>query len=105
MGAAFGDLSGSVEDLARLGAAHLRDGDGVITGISVRRMREESLGFGIGWHVAGREVGHTGSGVGYRSELRLLPDEGIGVAVLSNVGHLDTTPLATALLSIERAQA
>jgi CubicO group peptidase (beta-lactamase class C family) len=105
MGAAFGDLSGSVVDLARLGRAHLCDGDGVITSISACRMREGSLGFGIGFHVEGRAVGHTGSGIGYRSELRLLPEEGIGVAVLSNVGHLDTTPLATALLAIERNRA
>jgi len=104
MGAAFGDLSGSVKDLARLGAFHLRDGGDVLTGTSARRMREETAGFGLGWHIAPGAVGHTGSGVGYRSELRLLPSEGLGVAVLSNVGHIDTTPLATALLEIERRQ-
>lgn len=101
MGTAFGDLSGSVRDLARLGTAHLRDGDGVITTISARRMREGCDGFGLGWHVEDGVVAHTGSGIGYRSELRLLPDEGIGVAILANVGHVDTTPIADALLAIE----
>jgi CubicO group peptidase (beta-lactamase class C family) len=101
MGAAFGDLSGSVRDLARLGVAHLRDGDGVLTSISARRMREGREGYGLGWHVGGGAVGHTGSGIGYRSELRILPSEGLGVAILANVGHIDTAPLADALLAIE----
>ncbi len=101
MGTAFGDVSGSVRDLARLGIAHLTDGDEVLTTISKKRMREGSEGYGLGWHVQGMTVGHAGSGIGYRSELRLLPEEGLGVAVLANVGNFDTTPLADALLAIE----
>jgi CubicO group peptidase (beta-lactamase class C family) len=101
MGAAFGDLSGSVSDLARLGVAHLRDGDDVLTSISAKRMREGREGYGLGWHVEDDVVGHTGSGIGYRSELRIVPERGLGVAVLANVGHIDTTPLADALLAIE----
>ncbi len=101
MGAAFGDLSGSVTDLSRLGAAHLRDGEDALTTISKKRMREAHGGYGLGWSVDGHVVGHTGSGIGYRSELRLLPEAGVGVAVLANVGHIDTCPLAEALLEIE----
>ena len=101
MGTAFGDASGSVCDLAALGMAHLNDGAGVISPPSAELMRTGVAGYGLGWHVAPGVVSHTGSGIGYRSELRLLPAEGRGVAVLSNVGHFDTGPIADAILRAE----
>lgn len=101
LGAAFGDASGSVRDLAALGAAHLNDGAGVLSAAGARLMRQGVDGYGLGWHVEGSTVSHTGSGIGYRSEVRVLTDEGRGVAVLSNVGHLDTGPIADVLLEAD----
>ena len=45
----------------------------------------------------GELFAHTGSGIGYRSELRIHPTLGIGVAVLASAGHVATEPLAAAL--------
>jgi CubicO group peptidase (beta-lactamase class C family) len=57
----------------------------------------ESTGYGIGWNSAEvdgvRNVWHTGGAMGGSTILLLLPDEGVAVAILTNlqsVRHVET---------------
>jgi CubicO group peptidase (beta-lactamase class C family) len=57
----------------------------------------ESTGYGIGWSSAdvdgARNVWHTGGAMGGSTILLLLPDEGVAVAILTNlqsVRHVET---------------
>jgi CubicO group peptidase (beta-lactamase class C family) len=116
LGAAFGDLVGSVLDAARFGRMHLGEGalEGarVISAANARKMRDVvssdrggtyGLAFIHGADASGRFVFHSGSGIGYRSELRLYPERGFGVCVLANAGHVATEPLALALAELALA--
>jgi CubicO group peptidase (beta-lactamase class C family) len=102
LGVAFGDVVGSVADAARFGSAHLSDGEldraRVLDAVSARRMRALGWGWMRGRDTLGEIVAHTGSGIGYRSELRLYPSLGIGAVVLANAGHVATEPFASALV-------
>jgi len=55
----------------------------------------EDLAFGLGWFVGksdkGRTLSHGGSAMGFASLLRLYPDEGKGVFVISNSTYLGRT--------------
>ncbi len=91
-GPAYGGLVGDVLDVGRFLRLHLRDGelDGhrVLTEPAARDMRR----LGLGWHPGGdREpyVGHLGGGAGFWNVMRLYPERGIGVAIMTNstTGH------------------
>lgn len=103
--AAIGGLLGSVEDFARFLHAQLTDGGGVLSVASVASMQrmvaegaagiESRVGVALGWKV-GRSgertfLNHEGAGAGFTSELRLYPDEGVGVAIAMNAMRMPRT--------------
>ena len=111
-GPAYGGLVGNVLDAARFLRMHLGDGeiDGhrVLDPQSARRMRSiDHLGkpfaHGIGWFrrpTTSPEtwVEHFGTGVGFWNLLRLYPDRGLGVAIMTNsTKSYDFEPLLTIL--------
>lgn len=92
---AAGGYVSTAEDLVRFGLAHLRSGflkDGTLSALftSQRTSEGKETGVGIGWMSARdpwnrRVLFHNGSQTGARSVLLLYPDEGLVVAVLSNL--------------------
>ncbi|MFV2175566.1 serine hydrolase domain-containing protein [Actinomadura sp. LOL_016] len=91
-GAAYGYLSGDLDDLAAFASAQLRGS--VLTPESVRQMRQESkagTGYGLGWRVGGLDaplqnaIWHTGASPGYSAMLFLLPEREIGLVVQQNM--------------------
>ena len=92
------DCASNVLDAARFLRMHLRDGelDGhrILDPQSARRMRRiehpgKPFTHGIGWFrrpTTSPEtwVEHFGTGVGFWNLLRLYPDRGLGVAIMTN---------------------
>lgn len=106
-GQAYGGLVGSLDDLVRIGRLHL--GEGSIDGVRVLsselavRMREGQHGFGLGfWIHDGGWIGHGGEAGGYRAELRIHPERGVGVAVLANAGTANVEAVAERLGRLAR---
>ncbi|WP_328453977.1 serine hydrolase domain-containing protein [Amycolatopsis sp. NBC_00438] len=108
-------LAMRARDLATFAGMHLRDGEGpdgtrVLSGESARAMRERlvelpDLGlmgdaWGLGWSLfdspGGALVGHDGNTIGQASFLRVAPEHGVAVALLTNGG--DPIPLYTEIL-------
>jgi len=104
-GAPYGGLVGTVPDVARFLGAHLGggcfEGRRILSEASAAAMREPQrdlrgrpLPVGLGWHLG--ELGgepfayHLGGGAGFRSELRMYPRLGCGVAVVANETGFDT---------------
>jgi CubicO group peptidase (beta-lactamase class C family) len=97
-GPAYGGLVGTALDASRFLRMHLNDGevDGVrvLRPETVRRMRTierrgKPFDHGLGWFrrpttSPERWVEHFGSGVGYWNVMRLYPDRGLGVVIMSN---------------------
>ena len=97
-GPAYGGLVGDVLDAAKFLRMHLRDGelDGncVLTPESARRMRliehaGKPFAHGIGWFRRSSDstmpwVEHFGTGAGFWNVMRLYPDHGLGVVIMSN---------------------
>ncbi len=99
-GASYGGLVGDVVDAGRLATLHLADGviDGhrVLESDTARRMRRitspgRPFDLGQGWfrHAAHGEgptdhVEHLGTGAGFRNVMRLYPDRGLGVVIMTN---------------------
>ena len=96
-----GGLMSTVDDIARFSALHLghppEGSEGVLSASSVREMQtlqwvhpDWSGGHCIGWSggkVAGRfVVGHSGGLPGLSTDLRLVPELELGVAVFTNGG-------------------
>ncbi|MEV0647537.1 serine hydrolase [Phytomonospora sp. NPDC050363] len=101
-------LSTSARDLLAFARLHLDGGvtpggTRLLSAESVERMRVAEvdvprrsvrpMGIGLGWHLfdweGGREVvGHDGNTVGQTAFLRLLPGEGVAVAMLTNGGDV-----------------
>ncbi|MGW3966765.1 serine hydrolase domain-containing protein [Amycolatopsis sp. NPDC005003] len=92
-------------DLVTFAAMHLRDGEGpdgtrVLSAESARAMRDRlvelpDLGlfgdaWGLGWSLfdapGGAVVGHDGSTIGQSAFLRVAPEHGVAVALLTNGG-------------------
>jgi CubicO group peptidase (beta-lactamase class C family) len=115
--AAAGGLYASTRDLARYSAALL--GGGANEHGTVLKPETVALlfaphhqpdprvpGFGLGFELGDegghRTVAHTGVVSGFLSAVMLAPDDGVGVAVLTNTGRLDargaSEPLAVVLL-------
>jgi CubicO group peptidase (beta-lactamase class C family) len=100
VGAGYGGLIGTAPDAARLLRLHLADGaiDGtrVLAAETARSMRDigtpgEPFDFGLGWFrpAADRDasppfVEHWGTGGGFWNAMRLYPDLGLGIVVMSN---------------------
>jgi CubicO group peptidase (beta-lactamase class C family) len=65
-----------------------------------RSNREACMG--LGWHLAGegetRSSYHIGGGAGYRSELRIYPALGYGIAVMGNETAYDTGAITRAIV-------
>lgn len=92
-----GGLLSTPEDLVRFGFAHL-SGDYLSAAaraplfVSQKTMGGEETGVGIGWRVGrdwrGRVIyHHSGAQAGARSTLLLYPDEGVVVAIMTNLGN------------------
>ncbi|MCC6874565.1 MAG: beta-lactamase family protein [Sandaracinaceae bacterium] len=99
-GQAYGGLLGSTRDLARVGRMFLRggelDGRRVLDAELARRMRVgRSPSFALGWWcLGGGWLGHTGEAGGFRAELRIHPERGVGAAVLANAGRAPVERIA-----------
>ncbi|RAS70328.1 dipeptidyl aminopeptidase/acylaminoacyl peptidase [Lentzea atacamensis] len=84
-----------------LGGGITRDGTRVLTGTAAKAMTEKQTGlpdpnaladsWGLGWIRFGwdgqRLVGHDGNTIGQSAFLRLLPEQGLAVTLLTNGGH------------------
>jgi len=112
-GPAFGGLVGTALDAGRFLRMHLKDGE--LDGIRVLRpetarsmrtvdCRGKPFDHGIGWFrrpTSSPEhwVEHFGSGVGYWNVMRLYPDRGLGVVIMSNgTKTLEFEPVMTRLM-------
>ncbi len=103
---AGGGLLGSAPDVARFCGALTQPGylsaDGLSALFTANPSRSSATGvFGVGWDVdrdpKGRRRGwHAGSIVGGRSIVMMLPDDGVAVAMLTNLGQVDVDPLVPA---------
>jgi CubicO group peptidase (beta-lactamase class C family) len=97
-GPAYGGLVGDVLDAGRFLRVHLNDGEldrqSVLTPQSARGMRSidhpgKPFDHGTGWFrrpadPAGNWVEHFGAGAGFWNVMRLYPERGIGIVVMSN---------------------
>jgi Beta-lactamase len=93
-GAPAGNMTASLADIARWGQVLLRGSEGVVDGEALASMwtpasRDSSKGYGLGFALdtldGWRSVGHGGAVYGYSSVLSLLPDAGLGIAVISTL--------------------
>jgi CubicO group peptidase (beta-lactamase class C family) len=103
--AAAGGLVGTVGSFAGLVRAHLAEDERLLSPESYRLMRtlvargaagiESREGTGLGWKlgvVAGhRFMNHEGGGPGCTSELRIYPEQGLGIALAMNVMRMPGT--------------
>ena len=97
-GPSYGGLVGHTLDAARFVRMHLRDGelDGsrILAADTARGMRSierpgKRVDHGIGWFRRPRDsseswVEHFGAGAGFWNVMRLYPERGIGVVIMSN---------------------
>jgi CubicO group peptidase (beta-lactamase class C family) len=118
-GAAYGGLIGPVTDAARLLALHCNggivDGARLLDAKSVDSMatittRGKPYDLGLGWFRPRKDTGlrveHFGGGMGFWNVLRLDPQRGRGVAVMSNITrHWEVTALADDALDQDVAAA
>lgn len=104
-GAAYGGLIGPVDEAARFLHAHLAAGQipggGILSPASVALMqrlavRGKGRDFGLGWfRPRARRAGelafieHLGGGAGFWNDMRLYPEQGLGVVVLGNATAYD----------------
>jgi CubicO group peptidase (beta-lactamase class C family) len=69
-----------------------------------RRTRDAYMG--LGWHLAGdgetRSGYHLGGGAGFRSELRIYPELGYGMAVMGNETDYDTGAITREIVAAPR---
>jgi CubicO group peptidase (beta-lactamase class C family) len=111
-GPAYGGLVGNVMDAGRFLRMHLGDGeiDGqrVLGPQTARRMRSidhpgKPFDHGTGWFrrptaSRGDWVEHYGSGVGFWNVMRIYPDRGLGIVIMSNsTTRYDFEPLLAVL--------
>jgi len=127
-GAPYGGLLGPVSELGNFLRAYLKDGT-----FQGRRLLEPSSiiemltpqgnhhgeefstsghvmpqRVGLGWHLAGdgemRFCYHIGGGAGYRSELRIYPHLGYGIAVMGNETSYDTGTITRMIISAQNRE-
>lgn len=98
---AGGGFISSAEDIARFGWAHVEGGilkpETIALLTTSQELRDgEPTGYGLGWFTGTdstgyRWFGHTGSSVGGRAVLMVLPEQRVVVAVLANLGQAPLT--------------
>ena len=112
LGPSYGGLVGPATDAVRFAAMHLDDGelDGVRilrpeTAVDMRRI--SALGrqrdFGNGWFASAEAPGrhdpyveHLGAGGGFYNAMRIYPDAGIGIVLMTNTTRPTTTTSCSA---------
>ena len=104
-------LIGSVADVSRLMMAYLNqgtlDGQRILSPDFIALLTETPPidGRGLGWAVGEangqRYLEHKGGGPGFATTMRIYPDTGLGIAILSNGTELDRTGLADLLGSMD----
>jgi len=114
-GAAYGGLKGSPSDAVRFMQMHLDGGelDGVriLSPESVALMQEiqfstagEPLPISLGWFVVDDPehpyVEHAGGGPGVRTLMRLYPDDGLAIVLMSNAAGYDDLPVMEAAANV-----
>ena len=98
------------EDLVRFGFAHLSDQflrpETIELMWSAQSTSDgEKTGYGIGWRTGTdkqgrRVVGHTGGSVGGTTSLRIYPQEGMVVAIISNTSDVDLGKLTDGIVEV-----
>jgi D-alanyl-D-alanine carboxypeptidase len=106
-----GAIAGTAEDAARWAAA-LYGGSVLepetlgmaIADAALTAHYEPRVAYGLGVQVVRfgetLTLGHSGSFIGFRNQLRWIPEPGIAVVVLTNQGRLDTTALEARLIEL-----
>ena len=107
---AGGGLLSTSDDLVRFGLAHLADKflsreTIEMMWTSLTTSTGEETGYGIGWSIEAdtegrRLIRHSGGSVGGITELRIYPDQGFVVAIITNTSPADLKPLANDLVSV-----
>jgi D-alanyl-D-alanine carboxypeptidase len=104
-------LIGTAPDVARFMMAYLNNG--APDGKTILRPDSVSLlthtppvdGRGLGWAIGEtdgeRYLEHMGGGAGFATTMRIYPDSGLGIAILSNGTDMDRTGLADLLHSLD----
>ena len=97
-----GGVIANAPDLLRFAAFHLGDGTAgaqrLLPAASLRAMREPQIdagnfadAWGIGWDIrtidGARVIAHGGSINGFQTQLTLVPEQGVAVAILTNSGR------------------
>ena len=104
-------LIGSAPDMARLIIAYLNlgslDGKSILSpeSISLLTNTKPIDGHGLGWFVYESKnehyLEHAGGGPGFATTMRLYPDTGLGIAILSNGTDLDREGLVDLFSQLE----
>lgn len=108
---AAGNLAATTQDLARwaqalYGGAVLRPEtlQAAVDDAELTARYNRAAGYGLGVQVTRigthRALGHSGRMLGFRGELRYLPDEGVAIAILTNQSRADVHRIVIALLEI-----
>ncbi|HEX7304442.1 serine hydrolase domain-containing protein [Lentzea sp.] len=94
-------LAMSASELLKFARMHMNDGAEVLSPESVRAMQEVQVrvpdlalmgdAWGLGWemfhHPQGTVIGHDGGTIGQNAFLRLVPEQGVAIALLTNGGN------------------
>lgn len=98
-----GGYISSVEDLAGFAAGLL--GDELLTkeekqlAWTAARVGGKSTGYGLGFSIDGKVIGHSGAQSKTRTMMRLVPEEGLGVVLMTNSEWARLGGLATELVA------
>ncbi len=111
---ASGGFLSTTDDLARFGLAHMDDNR---VSPAMRRLlwtvqktaSGDATGYGIGWRIVqdaegNNWIGHGGGSIGGTSQLWLLPEHGLVIAMASNLTELDYADILPRLSALFIAQ-
>ncbi|USX55137.1 serine hydrolase [Lentzea sp. HUAS12] len=93
-------LAMSARDLLKFARMHLKNGDGVLSEAGAEAMKQVQVkvpdlalmgdAWGLGWELfhypQGTVIGHDGGTIGQNAFLRLVPEHGVAIALLTNGG-------------------
>ncbi|HTP01735.1 MAG TPA: serine hydrolase domain-containing protein [Anaerolineales bacterium] len=104
-------LIGPARDVARLMAAYLQggtlDGETILSRASVSELTKTPAieGHGLGWFVLDQGariyLEHAGGGPGFATNMRIYPDEGLGIALMANGTDLDRSGISDLIASMD----
>jgi CubicO group peptidase (beta-lactamase class C family) len=94
-------LAMSAAELLKFARMHMNDGAGVLSPESTRAMREVQVqvpdlalmgdAWGLGWEMfhypQATVIGHDGGTIGQNAFLRMVPEQGVAIALLTNGGN------------------